>query len=485
VIQKAADENPDHRQAIEILLREYDQRRTEIVSLMGRYAKQEQTLTIYLTIIAILTLALLAVDLHEGTIYIPGYGLMKLPAQVRNHASTFVVTVLSGGALIAFYFISGLMEIVYWSQALTARAAAIETEINSRIGQRLLTWDSVIVPEIISEHVWRDGPFLMPALLLGIWAVAIFAATTVLLSLICYVLVRAAFWFWAPAVWVLVIYHILAWSWLTTARKSDVFDWIVGLASFGSSQQHGFRASALKRSVRERGQRLMQVLNSHAGMIVSAATLLLGFVPFAVLSLRTASFWPHSKVSVPLTLVPSVLIGDSLILPFFNRSTYSLVVALLKKVSRLTKVRLLVGGLACIATCTPVIAYEHLLWIRDEYTGFIDNVPGHLSVAGVWHAAFATIETAVIVWFLGVSLIWAKDQERLPRKQLLRTWKMFLFYASLSVLDFVVKKTHLALAATPLRLEDIIALSPILLAIMVYLILRQLSMNQTDVSPRQ
>src|SRR5579864_8527098 len=47
------------------------------------------------------------------------------------------------------------------------------------------------------------------------------------------------------------------------------------------------------------------------GVIVVLITLGLGFIPFVVLSMMTNSFWPQSSVAVPLTLVPSVLLGTA------------------------------------------------------------------------------------------------------------------------------------------------------------------------------
>ena len=160
----------------------------------------------------------------------------------------------------------------------------------------------------------------------------------------------------------------------------------------------------------------------------------------------------------------------------FNGGMYSLVVQLLKGASRSTRLKLMLGGLACVAVCTPLIVYEHLLWTQDEYAGFIDLVPGHLSTAGVWHAIFTTVETACVTWFLMVSFIWAKDSNRLPRTQLLGTWRVFLLYASLSILDLVSKRIHLP--AGPLRLPDMIALSPIFLTTFAYLVLWLLSRSQ-------
>ena len=468
----AQADNQNTQQVIEILMREWDQRRTEIVSTLERYAKQEQILTLYLTIVALVTLALLTVDVETGKIYIAGKGLLELPPKVREHFAGLVIIVLSGGVTLAFYFISGLMEVLNWVQALSARSAAIEAEINARIGSRLLTWDTFIVPALTSGSFLSDGPFLSSSILQGCWAIAIFSANIALLSFVCYVVVREWFWFWAPTVWVLVIYHVLSWVWMVTARRNDTYDLVSSLATFGANRTPDERKSRLKRSL----QKLTALIASRGGWVAGGATFFLGFAPFAAFSLSTRSFWPRAHVSLPLTLVPSVIIGDSVLLPLFNCQIYPLVRRVLNGTSRSTKLKLLFTGIVCLTACSPIIVYEHQVWSRDQYTGFIKLAPGHLSLAGVWHIVFASFETALAMWFCLISVMWAKDRDRLPRRQLMRAWTVFLCYAFLSVFDLLSKRHFVS--ADPLRLADMIALSPIALTAIVYLVLWKLSRTQ-------
>src|SRR5260370_17212830 len=66
-------------------------------------------------------------------------------------------------------------------------------------------------------------------------------------------------------------------------------------------------------------------LFKYGPIIVWAATFLLGSLPFVTLSLATNSFWPDSAVDFPLSLIPSVLIGDSVFLPLFNAVVFRIV----------------------------------------------------------------------------------------------------------------------------------------------------------------
>ncbi len=149
----------------------------------------------------------------------------------------------------------------------------------------------------------------------------------------------------------------------------------------------------------------------------------------------------------------------------------------LPSLTKRMRMGLLLGGLLSLATCAPIVIYEHILWTRDQYTGFIKSGTGHLSLAGIWHAAFASVEMAVIVWFFGISLVWVRDCQRLPRRPLLHLWCIFWLYAFLCVPDYLIKRIHLM--PREMGLSDLLALCPVVLASGAYLVLRYLSSRQT------
>jgi hypothetical protein len=219
------------------------------------------------------------------------------------------------------------------------------------------------------------------------------------------------------------------------------------------------------------------------GIIVALVTLGLGFIPFIVLSLMTNSFWPQSSVAVPLTLVPSVLIGDSIVLPIFNGLLYRLLrKAFRTPVTRATKWVLVLYGVLCIAASAGVMIRLHLLWVSDKYTGFIDLMPGQLSTAGIWHVAFSTIQMAIALWFVGVSFWWIREADRLPRIDVLRVWAVFLVYASLSIADFVFNRMFILSTPATMNLADFLALAPSLLALLAFESLRRLSIKQVRIN---
>jgi len=465
----------ERKVVLDILLKDYDQRRNEIVSIFQRYDKHAQTLTVYLTIVATLATVLLAVSLPGSSLSVGGISL-KLPANISQHSDTFSIAAVTVGVFIAFYFIANLMELLQLLQVHSARTAAIEARIAELTGKRLLIWDSKIIPEVYSFKNSIVGPFVCPQLLTGLWAASVFVAIIALFSFICYALTPNAFPYWATIIWLLTLYHIIVWGWITAGRRTQLFKWVRAVTSAESTDENTPPPPLNPPS--EFKKQISRLVTKPGGLIVVVLTLLCGFIPFVVFSLLTDSFWPHSRVSVPLTIVPSVLIGDSLLIPLFNRSLYQLMSTGFREVSRITRVRLILFGIGCILITAPVIIYEHILWTQDQYTGFIDLLPGQLSPAGIWHTCFAVLETGIAVWFLGVSLWWAKDRRRLPRPLLLRTWRLFLMYASLCIFDLAINRVFIAPGGA-FPFANVIALLPIALALAVYILVARLSREQT------
>ena len=478
----SVDEDPPPPEPISILLRDWDQRRTEITTLLERYSRQERAVILYLTVIAVVTLSLLTIDVKAGKVYIPAVGQIALSTPLHEHFQALVLVVLSTGVLLALYFISALMELLRWIQAVSARAAAVETEVNRRSGERILTWDSLIVPTLISPPFLFDPPFVAPAILLGLWAMAIFLGSIALLTFVCYILAYRLFWVWCPLVWLLCLYHVSCWIWLVTKHRSDVDSLVLEMTRPSESEAVKHPASCLGLLGSGVLPKLTGIFPSKGSLIVAGSTLSLGFVPFLVMSISSGSFWPDSHVSLPLLLVPSVVLGDSLLLPVFNANVFFLAVPLLQREST-TRTRLIWLVVMCLLISAPIIVYQHLLWTEDQVTGFVKLVPNRLSAAGIWHAAFASAQTAIAVWFLVVSLLYANSPFRIPRTHLLRTWGVFVLYSSLCALDFIVKQYRLSFV--PVRLTDLIALSPIVLATAAYLVIRRIAKGEraTRVEP--
>lgn len=200
--------------------------------------------------------------------------------------------------------------------------------------------------------------------------------------------------------------------------------------------------------------------------MVVFATLCLGFAPFVVLSLLTNSFWPHSSVDVPLTFVPSVLIGDSILLPTFNARTYLIFMRTRRQLPRVLKRRVLYATFSSLLVSAPLIVYEHLQWCTDQYTGFIDLQLGRLSAAGLWHTCFAILETTVAIFCLALILALTTCDLNVNLAAIPAALRAFVAYASLAIADFVIMHYRVVRASHRLLLSDFIAFAPLLISLL-------------------
>lgn len=208
------------------------------------------------------------------------------------------------------------------------------------------------------------------------------------------------------------------------------------------------------------------------GKVAAIATLILGFVPFVVLSLWTESFWLRSKVEVPLTLSPSILIGDSVLIPLFNRRAIPIIWnALLCLVPVRKKIYLLLSGLGALLSSFAVNVYVHILWARDAYTGFIDPEPGRLSLGGKWHCLFASVQMAIVLWFLVICFVSRSDRQEITRAEILRAWRVFSVYTTMYVADLAVMVLIVGRPLHEMSTADWLVLLPVLASLATHRIL--------------
>lgn len=196
-------------------------------------------------------------------------------------------------------------------------------------------------------------------------------------------------------------------------------------------------------------------------LIISTITLCIGFVPMLVISLRTNSFWLSSPYDFPLVTIPSVLIGDSLLLPFLNYKIFCALRRLMREKNNW--LILFFSFLVSIA----INSYTHFLWTQDMYTGFMDMTIGTLSFAGWWHWGYSIIQMTIIAYFV---VIWMKEMPIIGRKyhkEFMRAWFIFVAFSSLSLLGFILKYLFILDESfiEALRME-LVSFFPIILSIL-------------------
>jgi len=171
-------------------------------------------------------------------------------------------------------------------------------------------------------------------------------------------------------------------------------------------------------------------------------TLGIGIIPLIVITSASGTFWLHSRVAGPLIAVPSVLIGDSLLLPILNwRIARFLTACLAIETLRKAVFRRFWIALLCSSLVSVYASYK---WTHDQFFGFIDPTFGQLSFAGWWHLGFTIIEMTLVFVFV---LMWQyTTRHRFNEKTLqlaTMAWNIFLLYALLSIADFIVLHLYL------------------------------------------
>jgi hypothetical protein len=204
-------------------------------------------------------------------------------------------------------------------------------------------------------------------------------------------------------------------------------------------------------------------------MLAALATLAAGFVPFVAFALWTNTFSVHSKVTVPLVLSPSILIGDSILIPWFNSKAIPIIWnAIRTSMPTQAKIQLAVWGIATILLSFTINIHLHVLWTKDAYTGFIDPELGHLSIGGEWHCVFASTQMAIVLWFLVFCFTFRRDEMRIRRAEVLSAWRIFTIYTSMSVADVLVMIFVVGRQPSAMSTPDYFALAPVILAAGVY-----------------
>jgi hypothetical protein len=215
-----------------------------------------------------------------------------------------------------------------------------------------------------------------------------------------------------------------------------------------------------------------RVLRNATGQLfswpVAAVTLALGFLPFLVLSVLSDTFWPRSRVAVPLMLSPSILIGDSLLIPLFNGLAFPIIGGFVGRAARLRS-HVIIPAAGGLLLSVGLNVFLHVLWSRDEYTGFIDPTRGTLSLGGQWHCAFASLELLFVLVFL-TTCFWYRN--RIAVGPVLRAWRVIVLYSTMSIFDVVIMFTVVGRSLAQMGIADYIAVSPLILASIVYMFLR-------------
>ncbi|QQR93769.1 hypothetical protein IPJ91_01260 [bacterium] len=168
-------------------------------------------------------------------------------------------------------------------------------------------------------------------------------------------------------------------------------------------------------------------------------TLMFGIVSFFVLSLKDGSFLTNSKVDYPLLAVPTIYIGDLILLPLINYSTAKLVFEykeFIKKFFKQWRFKAVLFLSLCIATFFNI--KTHKVWEGDNFNGFID-MNQKLTTAGQIHLVFSIINMFVILFIILISIYAYLNKYKVIFNKTIDIWKYLIAFSSLSILDFLYR----------------------------------------------
>ncbi len=206
---------------------------------------------------------------------------------------------------------------------------------------------------------------------------------------------------------------------------------------------------------------------------VFVITISLGFLPFLIFSILTQSFWINSKYDFPLVLIPNILIGDSILLPIFNKDFFGIINNLrIMEIIKREKKRVLFFLIVFSILSIIINSYTHWIWVNDKYTGFMDFGNNNLTIAGWWHLFFSIFEMTII--FLFVYLWYVIKKKENPLLYLFKnTWKTILCFNSLAFIDLLLKVYVISPGIDPILIieSNLLTLIPFLISSSIYLFL--------------
>lgn len=407
---KTSEEN---KTKVDLLLKEYDHRFEEILLHTKHYHKQSNYIYVFTSLIIALSTLMLSKNTQDALI---NYGLDK------HSLNYFLLFFLILSISIAFYFYSILLSSLFLTYLNGSRIAYLENMLNKIVDDDILVWDSKIIPKHYTPNNIIKSGWVNPNILSGFWAFLFLILISMALCITSYILFRAYAWFYIVPVLLLTGFHIKQWYLLHTIGIQNIRENIQNISDFN-------------RSNLKKGFKIMS-----SDYLVPLITFVLGFFVMLIISIKLNAFWFTSSVDFPLISIPSIFIGDAILLPILNYRLYKLlkneaILDLFKTYSTAFIILISLSLLLSIA----INFSTHLIWIKDSYTGFMDVLPGKLSVAGWWHLCFSIIQLAIIFIFIGVWYFLYSQGMKAQFAYLLNTWKIVLIFSSLSILDFLIR----------------------------------------------
>lgn len=209
----------------------------------------------------------------------------------------------------------------------------------------------------------------------------------------------------------------------------------------------------------------------HEGYIVPVLTIMLGIFPMAILSLQSGTLWFSPYVDFPLFSIPTIFIGDTILLPWFNFKLYRL---LIQTRSFTFNSSFFIKMIISIGISYFINSYTHLMWVSDQYLGFMDTELGKLSIAGIWHLWFSVMQFTVIMLMIWISIDFYNKKDLHTLNSAIKTWQVIVLFTALTIPDFFVRHIFIFkdFNEPQLLIKDFPSFSTLFISTLVFFVLR-------------
>lgn len=171
--------------------------------------------------------------------------------------------------------------------------------------------------------------------------------------------------------------------------------------------------------------------------ITPLATLAIGFVPVFISSWLAGTLFPSTRIPMALFTVPSVFLGDSVLLPIFNYYFILLLSETYKRIFRENSKFFTFSLIISLMLSLLLNIYTHSVWVNDARVGYIETGSGSLSVAGWFHFVFSTLQMAIVIIYLIIAYRAIKLRLWDSFQTILTGWKIFTAFTFLAFADFI------------------------------------------------
>jgi len=330
--------------------------------------------------------------------------------------SRLLMMILPFSILTILYFGAHIMDVCTNIYLLESRNNATERKINKLIGETTI-WDSKFIP-FYNRQFQQYAGWINSSYTIGIWIFTLIIAALIVHIIVAFTLIQN------------LLYNYFFTSLSITATSFTVIQYIL-------LQWTG--ASFIERTVlKMSGITVKEVKTPTNVLIVPVLTFVFGFFSFAMISLSEGSFWLGGMFDIPMLLVPTILIGDSIFLPIINAKITRFIIDDLG-VQKMHSRFLIFYSIIALLGSLLMSGLSHWAWATDQYTDHISSIYRKLSIGGWWHLIFSIIQTFILFFF---PYIWKKaidSKDKNLEANCTKIWWWTFGFSLLMVVNYTVQ----------------------------------------------